>query len=151
MIVLIIEDSESLCQVWQRFLDGIAKTVRIAHNLPDGIRLMQEHPHPDVVLLDLTLPGSRPHNTLDHIAQLKEINPHAVVVVITGSVDEHIPMLAAEMGADFFERKTGKMSQCRLLAAIKGGLEANVKKRGEAAYEGSLKMLETITQLTSIA
>jgi response regulator of citrate/malate metabolism len=90
MIILIIEDQESVAHLWRDFLvDKFGdRDIRVGYNMEQGIALMRETPHPDVVLLDLFLPDSTPIQTLKSIETLKAINPYAVILVITGMLDD---------------------------------------------------------------
>lgn len=145
MIVLIIEDDEAMTQIWTHFLTGVAASVRVAHTLEEGIRLMREEPHPNVVLLDLGLPGSFPRKTLEHIATLKAVNPLAVVIVITGNVEKQMPEIAAALGADNFSRKPEEAnSKLALLTSILKGVET-ARRRNEPVYARPLEIYEYLT------
>lgn len=150
MIVLIVEDEEAVTCLWRSFLKGIACAVRVAHDLPEALRLMRIIPCPDVVLLDLKLPGSSPMNTLEHIAAFKEICQNVIVIVISGHPDERLPELALTLGAEFFapKMKYGG-SQSRLLTAIKEGIGSFVRRGHQPAYTPALEMLERLTELTA--
>lgn len=144
MIVLIIEDSAGLAELWRTFLQSLA-TVRVAHMWDTGLKMMAEPPIPDIVILDLGLPDSRPPDTLARIKHLKEINPDATVIAITGNPEENIQLLAENLGADFFAAKLQYGdSQGRLLTAMKEGLTRAIS-RSAPSYTRGLEMLELVT------
>lgn len=146
-VILIIEDESELAKVLARFISDLA-VVKLAPDLPTGLRFMREPPTPDVVLLDLKLSGSKPLNTLEHIEELKQINPDASVVVITGNLQDGLPELATKLGADFFAKKIEyATSQLSLLSAIEAGLKNVVK--GKPVYERGIQILELLTEHTA--
>lgn len=147
MIVLIIEDDEGMARVFRQSILPVASEVRIAHNLVEALIEMRRKPAPDMVLLDLRLPGSRPENTLAHIAELKAVNPRVVVLVITGCVEDHLPALAAKLGADGFRAKMDVSSQERLLAAVKETLQTR-RTSSEPVWEKSLQIIERLSEMT---
>lgn len=148
MIVLIVEDDAGLVSLWRKFLEPVAREIRVAFDLVEALRLMRFIPPPDVVLLDLGLPGSKAENTLAHILELKEANPQAAVIVITGNVEQQMEALAMKLGADHFARKQDNAtSQSALLEVVRVGL--SVVSRKGPVYERPLQLLERLTALTS--
>lgn len=149
MIVLIVEDDSDLAKLWVRYLQTVTTGIRVAHDLPAALVAMRAVPHPDIVLLDLRLPGSKPLNTLQHIAEMKEINPKAVVVVLTGAIEEKLPELAAQLGADGFGYKRDHAtSQRNLLLIIADAIKRRSVAKGPI-FEPALSVLETLSALTS--
>lgn len=148
MTILIVEDEEMVAELWRRFLGALSDDIRIAGTVPDALIQMRKMPPPDLVLLDLRMPGSTPENTLHHIAQLKESNPNAVVLVLTGASDASLPALAMKLGADGFQPKNTVASQDGLFTAIRDALRPKTEPQpGVPAYQRSLEMLERLTSL----
>jgi DNA-binding NarL/FixJ family response regulator len=150
MIILIIEDQESVAHLWRDFLvDKFGdRDIRVGYNMEQGIALMRETPHPDVVLLDLFLPDSTPIQTLKSIETLKAINPYAVILVITGMLDDSLPKIAAAMGADSYNDKTLMTTQSSLLDAMKHAFQKrSTDPESAPTYQKNLELLEQITSI----
>jgi DNA-binding NarL/FixJ family response regulator len=73
----------------------------------------------DVVLLDRGLPDG---DGLEFIGALREVNPHARVLVMSATVEMSHPADAIEAGADEVIDKLAPFEQ--MLAAIRGEMEA---------------------------
>lgn len=118
--ILIVDDDPGVVDLNRGRFEEFGE-VRYAYNIPDAFEQMRRLPPPDLVLLDLIFPGpehpSSAEETLRHIGLLKQVNPNAVVVVITGSSEERLQQLALEMGADSFLHKRDMASQKRLMEA----------------------------------
>ncbi len=68
--VLIVDDEQGFCQLVERILEttGRAFDVRYAHNGEDGLRAMRTR-RPDLMLLDLIMPGSDGFQVLEEMRQ----------------------------------------------------------------------------------
>ncbi len=147
MIVLIVEDDLGMTQLWSRFLIGISSEVRIAHTIEDAVALMQTVPHPELILLDLRLPGHEAKETLSYVNVFKKINPSAIVIALTGSADESLVELANTFGADAFAFKQNEgRSQRGLLGVIRDSIQKRNSDRDKPIFERSLLVLETLSQ-----
>jgi CheY-like chemotaxis protein len=56
-VVLIVEDDENLCGVVSRFLRSRGYTTKVAGSAESAGQLLRDGLRPDVILLDLNLPG----------------------------------------------------------------------------------------------
>lgn len=150
MIVLIAEDDKWQADLWERWLNNVACAVRRATTVEEAEVAMRELPHPDIVLLDLTLSGNGSQiHTLESIATLKEINPKAVVIVLTGSIEEELPALAHHFGADWFTTKHAEANSQRvLLNALHSAIDGRTKRTNEPLFSGALDALERLNSLT---
>lgn len=102
-IKLLMADSNTeLLTQMKSFFDG--KTdIELIGCATDGVEASEKirEYHPDVVLMDIVLPG------MDGIGLLKKINTlprvhRPVVIVMTGAKKEHVTNLCMELGADYF-------------------------------------------------
>ena len=144
--ILIVEDEESISNLWVEFLSTISDDLRLAKNIPDALEHMRKIPHPALVLLDLGLPGSESHeNTLSYIKEFKAINPASVVIVITGAIKDFLNEKAIQHGADDFAHKMDVTSQKALLGLVKRSLENRNPKK--PAFEQSSDILSKLTDL----
>lgn len=149
MIVLICEDHAGTAQLWERYLSKVASVIRITHDLDSALEAMREEPPADIVLLDLYLPGSDAKNTLAHVEAFKVINPKAIVIAITGSIEEELPKLAEKLGADSFVVKhRDATSQRSLLNVVSETIRTRRLKTDEPLFEGNLAVLERLSELT---
>jgi DNA-binding response OmpR family regulator len=108
--VLAIEDDRELAYLYQSFLSGEGYEVMVAHDADEGLRLLREEP--DVVLLDLMLPGIDGYEFLRRLRTGREYIP---VIVVSASLP---PGRQHVIGADAVVHKPFEFEG--LLRAIEG-------------------------------
>ena len=93
--ILIIEDERELTRVLQAYLERSNFEVLTAYEADDGKKQWEEK-NPDLVLLDLNLPG------LDGLELAKEMHrtKDTPVIITTARVDEVDRLIGLELGAD---------------------------------------------------
>ncbi len=105
---LIVDDDDHvrgfLVVLIRRLLDG---PVLEARNGLEAIEIYKTE-RPDLVLLDVNMPHL---NGLDALRQIREINPEAVIIMITSLATRRIVEEAADEGASNFIRKDTSKSQ----------------------------------------
>lgn len=99
--VLIADDEPEIGRVLQRFLTPKGYDVRVVDNGHDAIAEVQKD-KPQVVLLDIQMPGIGGMETL---TKIKEIDPQIVVIMVTAVKDESTGMEALNLGADDYITK----------------------------------------------
>ncbi|MBN2467317.1 MAG: response regulator [Deltaproteobacteria bacterium] len=99
--VLLIDDEESIVRVLFISLKSDGYDVLTAYTGEDGIRLFQKET-PDIVLTDIKMPGM---NGIEVLKAVKESNPDAEVIVITGHGDMDSAIEALQHGASDFINK----------------------------------------------
>lgn len=77
--VLAIEDDRELAYLYDSFLTEEGYEVLIAHDADEGLQLLDEHP--DVVLLDLMLPGTDGYTVLRRMRARPDLRKVPVIVV----------------------------------------------------------------------
>ena len=77
--VLAIEDDPDLGLLYESFLGAEGHVVDIARDAPEGLRKMERHP--DVVLLDLMLPGMDGYDVMRAMGKRKDLRDIPVIVV----------------------------------------------------------------------
>ncbi len=111
--LLIIDDNEDDILITERVLSKIAPEVKreVAKNGETGLALLRDgRPLPELILLDLKMPGMSGFDVLRQIradARLK----HIPVVVVTSSALEADEKEAGRAGADSFLHKAFDMDQ----------------------------------------
>ena len=95
MRVLVIEDDENLCEIFQEFLAEIGHEPRIVHTAEAALDVLLAEP-PDVVLLDIYLPGMSGFDFL-RLQTVRELR--VPIVVISGRVTESQAQECLALGA----------------------------------------------------
>ena len=102
--VVLVDDSpdyvtavKSWLELWPELL-----LVGIANNGEDAIRLVEET-HPDLVLMDVSMPGL---NGFETVKRIKKLNKPPVVIMLTIEDDNMVRFGARDSGADDFVPKT---------------------------------------------
>ncbi len=70
-LVMVVDDEPTMCRILERILIGDGYSVVVAMDGEKTLKLFEEH-HPDVVLLDLMLPGMSGHEICHKIKELSE-------------------------------------------------------------------------------
>ena len=109
MKTLIVEDSATLCAIYEAYLDGTGLEVTSVGTFNDALLTLASS-KPDLVLLDIELPDG---NGLDLLAETSSMNPAPAVVVMTGHGIEFADQ-AMERGADDFLGKPFDASRLRV-------------------------------------
>lgn len=98
--ILIIEDEPELVKVLRDYLEKAGFAVEIAYRGDTGLSVW-EHKRPDLVLLDLNLPG------MDGLDVAREIRRKAntPIIMLTARVEEMDQLIGLELGADDYLTK----------------------------------------------
>ena len=98
--ILIIEDEPELVKVLRSYLEGAGYTVFTAQRGDTGLSTW-EHKRPDLVILDLNLPG------MDGLDVAREIRRKAAtpILMATARVEEADQLIGLELGADDYITK----------------------------------------------
>ena len=135
--VLLVEDNPGDARLIQEALaergDG-AFRLHWAKTLAEGIRRLLTGPDVDLVLLDLSLPGTR---GLDTLARLLDQGADVPVIVLTGLDDEALAVEAVRRGAQDYLVK-GQTSGPLLARAIRYAIERKEAQAELAAANARL-------------
>jgi two-component system alkaline phosphatase synthesis response regulator PhoP len=98
--ILIIEDEPELVKILRSYLEQAGFSVLSASRGDAGLSLW-EHKHPDLVLLDLNLPG------MDGLDVARAIRHKAAtpIIMLTARVEEADQLVGLELGADDYIAK----------------------------------------------
>ena len=110
--ILIADDAAFMRMRCGRMLAENGYTVVEAENGRQAVEKYQEH-RPDVVLMDITMPEL---DGLGALAEIKKLDPHAKVAMVTALGQQQVVMGALQAGAKDFVVKPFQPE--RVLAAV---------------------------------
>jgi two-component system alkaline phosphatase synthesis response regulator PhoP len=124
--ILIIEDEQELSNILEAYLKRSGYDVLMANRGDRGFDLWQKQ-HPDLVLLDLNLPG------MDGIEIARKIRQtdDTPIIMVTARVDEVDRLLGLELGADDYITKP--FSPREVVARVKAVLRRAQKPLSSTA------------------
>ena len=135
--LLVVDDEKGIRDALVQLFEYEGHEVSTAEDGPTGIDVAEKL-RPDVTFLDVKMPGL---DGLDVLAKLRELDPHAVVVMISGHGTIDTAVEATRKGAyDFLEKP---LDTDRLLVTLRRALElkgltqsvAALKRQVESRYE----------------
>ncbi len=96
--VLIIDDERDLLETMRSRLDASGYDVRVATDGITGIEVAQKDP-PDLIILDIMMPGIDGFETLRRIREVGEIKDIPIVIFSCGSEEEEWARRALTLGS----------------------------------------------------
>lgn len=115
--ILVIDDEKNILESIKMVLTYENYPVETTNNGLDGIDIFKQL-KPDIVLLDVKMPG---FNGIDVLKQLKEINEVSEIIMISGHSGIEEALEAAKLGAfDFLEKP---ISREKLILTVRNALE----------------------------
>lgn len=99
--ILVIDDEKPTLSMFRLFLNAYGYTVFTAENGEDGLVVFQQE-QPSIVITDIKMPGM---DGLEVLKRIKELNPLAEVIIITGHGDLDLAIRALNMNATDFINK----------------------------------------------
>ena|SRR2546426_10802756 len=116
--VLLIDDEPDVLEVLEECVVSIGYAATTATTVAAGLTAVRADPPPDVVLLDINMPG-----TLDGVHALQAIraqHPALPVIMVTANVDEDVARTTLREGAFDYVMKPVEIGRLRevLAAAI---------------------------------
>lgn len=123
--ILLIDDEKPTLDMCGLPLGALGYDVLPVKNASEGVEIFQNE-RPQIVLTDIRMPGQDGFAILE---QVKQIDPEAQVIVITGHGDEDLAGKAMEMGAtDFINKPLGVDTLGEALKRAEENLKSNGKK-----------------------
>ncbi|HRH66028.1 MAG TPA: response regulator [Bacteroidia bacterium] len=109
MKVLIADDSPLIVQRLREMISSLEFVTAIGHAV-DGREtlVLAEFMKPDVIILDITMPGI---NGLQVLDELKKNSSGVRVILFTNHSDEYLKHFCLQRGADFFLDKSADFEQ----------------------------------------
>jgi len=93
--ILVVDDEVEVVRLLKDFLTSKGYEVHTALNGAEAIALVKEV-KPDIVLLDIIMPGI---GGIDTLKEIKKIDPTTAVIMITAVIDEELANRAVKLGA----------------------------------------------------
>lgn len=93
--ILVVDDDKEVCKLFKRMLREGKHRVITASNGEEAINIIAQEPF-DVVFLDVVMPGM---DGLEAFEAIKEINPEAIVIMMSGFPVEDEIREAMNLGA----------------------------------------------------
>ena len=109
--ILIVDDEEKICQLLEQYFSFKGYEVRAVQRGEEALALANVF-HPDVVLLDLLMPGM---NGVDTLKALKQLRPPPKVLILSAADHEKVMEGALNLGADFYVCKPPHLSELERL------------------------------------
>ncbi|MEW5734803.1 MAG: response regulator [Thermodesulfobacteriota bacterium] len=145
--ILIIDDEPAVHELLTRYLTLSHYRVRNANNGKRGIEMMEEEV-PDLVLLDVQMPGMDGFSTLSLIRERQNL-ADVPILFLTSLDRQHLKVKGLELGADDYITKPFNMSE--LLARIKASLRKTARyRRTEGILAGNLSDVSLADLLQSM-
>jgi two-component system, chemotaxis family, chemotaxis protein CheY len=119
--ILIVDDSSLARRSARQMLEDLGHTVQDAS---DGAQALERYflDRPDLVLLDMVMTGMY---GLDVLAKIRELNPDALVIVVTADIQKSTEDQARAAGAAAFLNKP--LNREKLKHAVSAVLEGTFK------------------------
>ena len=136
--VLIVEDEQNIVDILSFNLEREGYNTLEAYDGPTGLQLALEQ-NPDLVLLDLMLPGM---DGFEVCRRIRETGSAVPILMLTAREEETDKVLGLELGADDYITKPFGMRE--LLARVKANIRrsAMAPAQGEQAQTDSGRRLE---------
>jgi DNA-binding NtrC family response regulator len=130
---LVIDDDEEVCDIFCDLLKRAGLHVISAKDGMEGLKAFETE-NPDITLLDLNMPGM---HGMDVLRELKQKDPEAPVIVITGYGDVATAVEALKLGAYDFLLKPFKPDYLKL--TVRRALERSNLWREVKRLKSALK------------
>jgi DNA-binding response OmpR family regulator len=112
--VLLVDDDHDILTSMQAAFEPTGATVETANNGNKAVEMAEKN-QPDLIILDMMLPGRSGFLVLEKIKARKPVNSKPHVIMITGNQGARHKMYAESLGVSEYFHKPVKMD--RLIAA----------------------------------
>jgi DNA-binding response OmpR family regulator len=99
--ILVVDDEPTICSMMNVFLSQIGYQVRTVNSGEDAIEIFDEDP-PDMVLLDISMPGMR---GIDVLQLMKNRKADCGIIMLSAYGDDQTIQEAMDMGAYCYIQK----------------------------------------------
>lgn len=136
--ILIIDDEEEACEFLKRILERHNYIALTAANGEEGLALVKANPDANIVFTDIFMPKM---DGLEFLQLVRQFNPKAEVIMMTGHTDKQTPVEAVRYSASGYLLKPleaaevmGEIKRALIRIQEKEGIlrKAQAKKDGQA-------------------
>ena len=123
--MLVVDDEIEICEFLKLFFQERDFDVRTAYSGEEALKITEKM-KPDIILLDIHMPG------MDGIATLKAVkqkHPDIKVIMVTVASDKETRQKAAELGADDFIKKPLNTAYLEGTVSLKVAVLAKERKK----------------------
>jgi DNA-binding NarL/FixJ family response regulator len=109
LAALIVDDSRVIIERFTEILNDMDNIGSISHagNYTEGLQLL-EAIKPDVVLLDINLPGK---SGIELLRLIQAMKLNITIIMITNQATDHYKKLCSGLGANYFFDKSNEFEQ----------------------------------------
>lgn len=119
LTVIVTEDDPNASSFLKSILDNFSKELFIVSRLAELLQLCKSRNDIDLILYDLVLEDANLDQTIDTIPEVRNLQPKAALIVISGVKDNYIKQEVIDKGADAYaEKGTYEFSRDALLIII---------------------------------
>ena len=131
--ILVVDDDPNICRLEQLYLEKEGYEVRTAADGNSAIEAFRKLP-PDLVLLDVMLPGADGYEVLKTIRKSSEIP----VIMVTAKGETFDKVLCLELGADDYivTPFAGKEMTARVEAGLRRARGSEEEQAGDLSFPG---------------
>jgi two-component system response regulator AtoC len=151
MRVLVVDDEEPILRTLSTFLGRHNYEIATAPNGADGIKKISAF-NPDIVLLDLAMPGM---DGLETMERMKQLRPDVSVLIVAGQGKPEVVFRASKLGAEDFITKPFELKELeirlqkvverrRLLSEV---AELRRQVQGEHTFLGNSPAMEEVRRM----
>ena len=126
---VVIDDEESICEGCRQILEDEGWIVGVAYDGYDGLQLVRDM-RPDIVLVDLKMPGI---SGMEVLQRIRELDPLIVPIVITGYGTIDTAVEALKKGANDYVCKP--FDEKTLMIKAEAGLRSHRQRKSAEALE----------------
>jgi two-component system alkaline phosphatase synthesis response regulator PhoP len=134
--ILIVDDDREVVRLMKAYLEQAAYDVLTAHDGETAVHTIR-HDHPDLILLDLNLPGRDGHE----ITRLIRSDPalaHIPIIMLTARIEDTDKIIGLEIGADDYVTKPYNPRE--VIARIRARLRSHDAPHSQTLQVGRLQM-----------
>lgn len=138
--ILIVDDEEHILELLKFNIKNAGYEVVTANNGLDGVKLAKEE-KPDLVLLDLMLPGMDGYDVCKEIKRNKETS-NTAIIMLTAKGEELDKILGLELGADDYMTKPFSIREllARVKAVLRRSIHTSANKEEDYYENGRLRI-----------
>jgi len=124
LLVLLVDDNMGFVERMKTILDEINQIgyINVATDFNEAWMYVNDD-RPDIVLLDINLPG---RNGIEILRKIRVAGHACKVIMLTNHADEYYRQLCKDLGADYFLDKSNDFSKVSGIISNIGGEGRNV-------------------------